>query len=92
MKFLEKFVEKPNNFFKFLFWNFFMGYLPFGLLVAVFSLFGKVSFDLNNKEVYGMVGLISYLLFIPVIAFILALVCWIYLSIGNFIIKNIIKK
>ena len=92
MKNLENYLEKPKKFFQFLFWNFFFGYLPFGLLISFLSLMGKVAFTLNEKGEYGITGFLMYLLTIPFVALILTLVNWLYLTIGNYILNIIFKK
>ncbi len=88
MSYFKNFSTKPENLFGFLFWNFLFGYLPFGLLVAILSLLGNVAFMLNDKPVFGLIGFIMYIILIPFIALILSSVCWVYLSIGNFILKQ----
>ena len=85
MNFFKNFISKPENLFGFLFWNFFFGYLPIGFLVAILSFLGNIGFNLNDKMVYGFTGFIMYLIFIPLIALILASISWVFLSIGNFI-------
>ena len=87
MNYFNEFSTKPPKFFGFLFWNFFFGYFPFGVLIATLSLFEKVAFTLNDKEVYGLIGFISYLIFIPLIALIFASVSWVYLSLGNYLMN-----
>ena len=91
MKYFEKFSTKPQIFFGFLFWNFLFGYFPIGLLIAILSLLGNVGFTLNNKEVYGLIGFILYIILIPFVALIFSSVSWMFLSIGNFILKQIGK-
>ncbi len=92
MEYFKKFTEKPNHLFGFLFWNCFFGYLPLGLLISIMSLLGKVPFRMNAQEIYGVSGFLIGLLHIVATALILAVISWIPITIGNFIIKRLFGK
>ncbi len=92
MNYFKKFEEKPNNFFQYIYWNLFFGYLPFGVLISILSLFGKIAFTLNNEPVYGIVGFLMYAICIPILTLIFTLVIWIYMSIGNFILRLVSSR
>ena len=87
MKYLEQFSDKPQNTFSWLFWNFLFGYLPVGLLIAILSLVGIIPFMINDKPHYGFIGFIFLLIYVPVAAFILSIVTWVFLSMGNAFLK-----
>jgi hypothetical protein len=89
MNYFKKFASKPQNFFGFLFWNFLFGYFPIGLFIAILSLFGIVGFTLNDKIEYGFTGFIMHIILAPFIALIFSTVSWVFLSIGNFILKQL---
>ncbi len=59
--------------------------LPFGLLLAFLSLFHKVPIIINDKSVYGIVGFISYIVFIPIEAFFTACFIWAILLFGRWL-------
>ncbi len=93
MDFLKEFSEKPKKLFQFFFWNMLFGYLPIGLLSAFLSLFGKTPFMLNKEPIYGIFGfLLSLILTTPLFGFGIALMCWVFFSIGNFIIRIITRS
>jgi hypothetical protein len=91
MHFLKDYLEKPKKLFGFLYWNFFFGYLPFGVLAAILSLLGKVPANFNEQEVYGMLGFSVHLFFVFALPFLISFFCWIYICIGNFIINYFLK-
>ena len=85
--YFKSFIEKPNNLFGFLFWNCFFGYLPLGLLISVMSLLGKVPFRKDNEDIYGVLGFLIGLLHIFATALIIAVISWIFIRVGNFVMK-----
>jgi hypothetical protein len=91
MKYFQRFSQKPNSLFQFIFWNLFFGYLPFGLFIALLSLFGNIAFTLNNQPVYGITGFLGYVICIPFVILIFTVVFWIFFSIGNFLIRIITR-
>ncbi|MBC6696562.1 hypothetical protein [Hymenobacter sp. BT190] len=57
-------------------------YLPLSLLLGIFSLLGVVPARLNEQDYYGLQGIAIYLLFAPLIVFILTLTTWIFVAPG----------
>lgn len=57
-------------------------YVPFSLILSIFSLANVVPARLNGQEYYGMQGLAIYLLFAPFVVFILTISAWIFITPG----------
>jgi len=87
--YFSAFSRKPNRLFGFLFWNTFFGVLPFGLLIAIMSLFGFIPVTINEESRYGLEGALFMLLYIPFFAFLFTFSSWVLLSLGNLFLRLI---
>lgn len=88
---LNKFSEHPKNLFGYLFWNVLFCWAPFGIAMGILSLLGQIPVNVNGEATYGLKGLLVILITIPLIAFFLALIVWIYLRIGNFFLRAYVR-
>lgn len=84
--FLKKYIEKRNSF-AVLFWNYFFAYIPLGLLVAILSLVDVVPVNFNDQKYTGIQGAVISFVYVPWVAFVFALLNWIFLSFGNFVLR-----
>lgn len=89
--FLKKYSELPKNLFGLIYWNMFCSYLLIFIIVGFLSLFGIEPVEFNGAPTYGILGFIVSLLFAPLIALVTAFTAWIFLMVGNFILKLITK-
>lgn len=88
---LAKFSEKPKNLFSLLFWNFVFAFLPFNLFAGVLVLLFRLPINVNEEPTYGLPAFITVILLVPVVALGLAIMVWIYYSIGNFFLRLFIR-
>ncbi|WP_116787548.1 hypothetical protein [Flavobacterium psychrotrophum] len=90
-KIIEKYSTKPVELFETLFITFLFGYLPFALIHIIFNISGIIPVNFNNKDVYGLLGTVVIIIFIPFIVLLLTSIIWIYFMIGNLFLR-LLKK
>jgi hypothetical protein len=57
------------------------------LLIAILTLVNVVPVNFNDEKYYGIQGVVIVILYIPFIGGTMAVVNWIFLSFGNFMLK-----
>lgn len=90
-KIIEKYSTKPKNLFKKIFFTLLFGYIPFALLHIVLNLFKIIPVNFNDKQLYGIKGVLVIIMFIPFVVFMLTFFAWLHFMLGNLILR-IIKK
>lgn len=90
-KIIEKYLEVPKDLFKRIFFTFFFGYLPFAILHIILNITGIIPVNFNDKEIYGIQGVLVIVLFIPFVVLIISFFVWLYFIFGNLILR-IVKK
>ena len=91
MNFLSKYSKKPDSFLGFLFWNFFFAYLPLSLLIAILTLMYVAPVNFNDEKYYGIQGVVIVILYIPFVTGTMALLNWIFLLFGNFVLRSVLS-
>lgn len=89
--FLKKYADLPKNVFGMLFWNIFCIYIVIFTVVGLLALFNVRPIEFNGEPTYGIVGLITALLFAPLMALVTAFTTWLLLIAGNFILKTVVR-
>ena len=90
-KIIEKYSEKPKDLFKRLFFTFLFGYFPFAILHIILNITGVIPVNFNDKEIYGIQGVIVVILFTPLIAFVSSFFVWLYFIFGNLVLRAVKK-
>lgn len=90
-EFFTKYSQKPENFFKTLFFTFLFGYLPFMIVHMMLALTGVIPVNFNDEKIFGLKGVLIILAFAPLLVLLITLLTYFYFLIGNLILK-IIKK
>ncbi len=68
--------------FNYLFKGYLFGYLPFGILFGLLSMFNIVPVNVNDTPYYGVIGFGLMLLLIPTMAIMFTILNWVFLSFG----------
>jgi len=88
---LKNYTEFPKNLFGLLFWNIFSIYLLIFILVGILALLGIKPIEFNGEPTYGIWGLVTAILFAPLMSLVTAFATWILLIVGNFFLKLFAK-
>lgn len=84
-------ILSKRKLFRLLFIGYTFAFLPLGLLASILSVAGIVPVNINNKEVYGILGGLVALIYIPLVGILMSGLNWILLVIGMWIYNSIVK-
>ncbi|MBO9584367.1 MAG: hypothetical protein J7574_09435 [Flavobacterium sp.] len=90
-KIIENYSVLPKDLFKRIFVTFLFGYLPLAILHITLNVAGIIPVNFNNKQVYGLEGILIIILFIPFVVLLITFFVWLYFIFGNLIIR-ILKR
>ncbi len=90
-KIIEKYSEKQEGLFKTFYITFLFGCIPFALMHIIFNLIGIMPVNFNGEKVYGLLGVLVILMFLPLMALLFTVIIWLYFMIGNLLLR-LLKK
>ena len=88
---LSKYKKLPDNLFGLVFWNVFLFLMPIFLVLGVLALAGIKPVDFNDKPTYGILGIVWAVVLGPLMSLVITLTIWIFLTIGNLILRLMLK-
>ena len=88
---LSQYKKLPDNLFGLIFWNVFLFFMPIFLVLGVLALIGIKPVDFNDKPTYGILGMVWTVVLGPLMSLVTTLTIWIFLTIGNLILRLILK-
>lgn len=84
---LSKYSGKPNSLFKKIFFTFSFAYLPFLILFVILVSFGLMPVNFNNKDIYGLKGVVVLVCFAPIFVFMFSAFAYLWFAFGNFVLR-----
>lgn len=78
--------------FKSLFIGFLFGFMPLGLVSGLFTLFGVISVNFNNKNTYGIPGFFADLFIFFMMTIIFSVFSFLFLNFGTWLSHLFFKK
>jgi hypothetical protein len=88
---LNHYKKLPDNLFGLIFWNVFLFFMPIFIVLGILALVGIKPVDFNNKPTYGIWGIVWAIFLGPLMSFVTTLTIWIFLMIGNLVLRLILK-
>lgn len=83
--------SKTSIKFSILFWQLFVGMLPFTLIVSIVAYTGQKTAEFNGENFQGISGALISLITHPIVVFVGSIILWTILFIGRNLLKLIFK-
>jgi hypothetical protein len=88
---LSQYKKLPDNLFGLIFWNVFLFLMPIFLVLGILALVGVKPIEFNEEPTYGILGIVWAILLGPLMSLVTTLTIWIFLRIGNLVLRFIAK-